>query len=533
MRKLSELVSQFDAMDVDGTNLYPSLTSDQQKILNSVMSEYSTNVKYAVLDAKSGSGKTTTIRAIVKEAQAKGLWIEVTATTGKASSALGGKTIHSFLGLKMTQNDDATNRDDALSLKSGDAIVDSPDILIIDESSMIGMDLFREITKHRFKYVLFVLDSNQLPPVKAVKVEWHEVAHSMHFLTKTLRASDPHMVKLFEDFKDFKDGKRDQLNLHDYVNGRNIVSIDFNECDFIPKNSDSCSVSYRNKLVEFMANKITIKGHNKYNLNAAVNITKMVATDKTDYNGYPKREFVNETVFYNGEDVQIDLLINETKAMQKNGHCMYKNWKLSIGKAGNGITISDSKGELTDDTYYVKFPVDEVLEHCTLAIIEDKYFILIWDSGADEYKEMLDGLFAKLHPLLAIHKEFKKHTTGKLNIVDCSNILREIAAKSIDSEEFAFNYNKHSISMDRKQAWSNFLSAKSVVTARFTTSRTITKAQGISVPCVVLTNNSFYGASTSAQYVAVTRGKHGIILIDNVPNILQGTEDDETENYYN
>lgn len=529
MKKLSELVSRFDAMDIDGTNLYPSLTKDQQQIHDDVIHEYRT-VKYSVLDARSGSGKTTTIRAIVKTAESLGLNIEVTATTGKASSALGGKTIHSYLGLKMTTNDNATNKDDALFLKGGDTLVDSPDILIIDEASMIGTDLLSEIKKHRFNYVLFVLDSNQLPPVKAVKVEWNDVSQSQHYLTKTLRAQDPHMVKLFNDFKDFKDGKLTKLDLHDYVNDRNIVKIDYADCDFIPKNSDSCSVSYRNKLVEFMANKITIKGHNKYNLNASVGITKMVSNGQTDRNGYAKRDFVNETVYYNGEDVQIDLLTNETTALQKNGYCMYKNWKLSLAKSGNGISVTDIKSNPDDDTFYIKFPVDEVLEHCTLAIIEQKYFILIWDSSEDEYKQMLDDLFMTLRPYLTIHQQFKKYVSGKIKLDECCNEIRNIAYKCNDIEAFKSAYEVCDISSERKNAWGNFLGAKSIVSARFTTSRTVHKSQGISVPCIVLTNNSFYGASIAAQYVAVTRGKHGIILIENVPNIIK--EDDNEEEYY-
>jgi ATP-dependent exoDNAse (exonuclease V) alpha subunit len=93
-------------------------------------------------------------------------------------------------------------------------------------------------------------------------------------------------------------------------------------------------------------------------------------------------------------------------------------------------------------------------------------------------------------------------------------------------ESFKQAYDQSDISTYRKRAWADFMSAKSVVTARYTTSRTIHKSQGISVPCIVITNNSFYGASRSAEYVGVTRGKHGIILIDNVPNIAKG-EDDE------
>jgi hypothetical protein len=531
--KLSQLVSMFDAKDADGINLYPVLTQDQQKIHDAVLNEFNDrSIRYSVCDAKSGSGKTTTIRAIIKKAERMNLNVVVTATTGKAASALGGQTIHSFLGMKMTNNDNANSADEALFLKGSDASIESPDILIIDESSMIGADLFREIDKQKFNYVLFVLDSQQLPPVKAVKVEWDNIAQSKHYLYKTLRAQDPHMVKLFDDFKDYKEGRIESLNLYDYINDRNIVKIDYDDCDFIPKNSESCCVQYRNKLVEFMANKITCKGHNKYNLNASVQVTKMVANGETDRNGYPKRDFKSDIVFYNGEDVKIDLLNNETTALQKNGYCMYKSFKLSISKSGAGISITDTLASPIDDTFYIQFPIDEVLEHCTLAIIEDKYFILLWDNTEDEYKKMLDDLFAKLSPSLRIHNQFKKYVSGNIGIESLSGNLSYLASRCDDIEAFKQAYDQSDISADRKRAWANFMSAKSVVTARYTTSRTVHKSQGISVPCIVITNNSFYGASRAAEYVAITRGKYGIILIDNVPNIAKG-DDDEPKNDIN
>jgi hypothetical protein len=532
-KKLSQLVSKFDAMDVDGANLYPTLTPDQQKIHNAVLNEFNNNsIRYAVCDAKSGSGKTTTIRAIIKTAERMNLNVVVTATTGKAASALDGQTIHSFLGMKMTNNDDASSADEALLLKGSDTSIESPDILIIDESSMIGTDLFREIDKQKFNYVLFVLDSQQLPPVKAVKVEWDNIAQSKHYLYKTLRAQDPHMVKLFDDFKNYKEGRIESLNLDDYINDRNIIKIDYDDCDFIPKNSESCCVQYRNKLVEFMANKITCNGHNKYNLNASVQVTKMVANGETDRNGYPKRDFKSDIVFYNGEDVKVDLLNNETTALQKNGYCMYKSFKLSISKSGAGISITDTLASPIDDTFYIQFPIDEVLEHCTLAIIEDKYFILLWDNTEDEYKNMLDDLFAKLSPSLRIHNQFKKYISGKIRKNELDYSLRYLADEYSNIEYFKQAYDQSDMSADRKRAWANFMSAKSVVTARYTTSRTVHKSQGISVPCIVITNNSFYGASRAAEYVAITRGKYGIILIDNVPNIAKG-EDDEPKNDIN
>lgn len=532
--KLSNYVRIFDAMDAQANSYALPLTSDQQKIHDKVLNEYADkNIRVAVLDASSGSGKTTTIRAIVKTAVQRGISVTVTATTGKASSALGGKTIHSFLGLKMITNDEATSADEALLLTSSDIVSEKPSILIIDESSMIGMKLFRQIKKQGFNYILFVLDSSQLPPVKDTKIEWSEEANSYHFLTKTLRAQDPAMLKLFEDFKEYRDGRMENLDLRNYVNNRNIVEIDYSDFDFIPKNSDSCTVAYRNAIVEDMASQITSKGHNKYNLNSGVQITKMVAKGEQDSRGYYKRDFVNEVVLYNGEDVKIDILSGETSAIQSRGYCYYGDYKISMSKNGNNLMVGKST-ETAEDKYLIKFPIDSILEHCVLAIVEDKYFVLMWDKSEQEYKEAVDDLFKKLHPKLKQHREVLNFIANKP--YDESIIgyeVKNIMSQGLSRDDFLEAYALSRDSTSRKEAWSDFLSAKSVITARHTTSRTIHKSQGISIPCVIITNNSFFGASLSAQYVAATRAKYGVILVNNVPKTIteKDLEDEEIHNY--
>jgi len=83
-------------------------------------------------------------------------------------------------------------------------------------------------------------------------------------------------------------------------------------------------------------------------------------------------------------------------------------------------------------------------------------------------------------------------------------------------------FNGSDYTVSRKAAWVEYLSARATVSARYTTSRTIHKAQGVSIPAVVITDLSFFGASKSAQYVAVTRAKHGIVFVENVPDVFHG-----------
>ena len=540
--KLSELINKFDALDkeeqLSGKQV---LTKDQANIFRDVFKNYNkNNERYAVLDAKSGSGKTTLIRAMVKYAKANGIMLDVTASTGKAASALGGKTIHSYLGLKMVQNDSAETKEDALKLTSEIGIeVEKPDILIIDEASMVGQKIFSTIEKAQFQFVLFVLDSSQLPPVKEKKVEWTMISSLQYTLSKTLRAKEPRLMKLFNDFKDYRDGITTDFHLMDYENGDNIVSIDFNDLDYIPANSTCCAVGYRNKLVEYLVDRITHEDHIMYNLNSGVSVTEMVAvTDEPDSRGYYKRDFVNTQLFYNGEDVSIEKLNRVTSELVKNGYSYHNGYKLSLNNKKTGITVSAHKDckvkygakEPIDAKVWIGFPNDKVIEKSTLACIDEKHFILLWDGTEDEYKEVLDYYFSKLSPHLRITRAIKAYHKNRGH--DLSGIEYEIRNKlqSLDRNQFNLWFENTKETFSRKARWKDYLSAASVISARFTTSRTIHKSQGISVPAVVITDASFYGASLDAQYVAATRMKQGLILVKNVPDTWKGKEEfDEYE----
>lgn len=534
--KLSELINKFDSLEkqeqLTGKQV---LTKDQAFIFRDIFKNYSRTVeRYAVLDAKSGSGKTTLIRAMIKYAKEKSIRLDVTASTGKAASALKGKTIHSYLGLKMVQNDSAETKDEALKLTSdiGDN-VEIPDILIIDEASMVGKKIFSTIERASFPFVIFVLDSSQLPPVKEKKVDWSSITSLQYTLTKTLRAKDSRLMQLFDDFRAYKNGDIKDLNLMDYENGDNIVSIDFNDVDYIPANSECCAVGYRNKLVEYLVGGLTHKDHNIYNLNCGVSVTEMVATsDKPNEYGYYPRKFVNTQLYYNGEDVSIEKLNKVTEELVESGYSYYNGYKLSINKKKTGITVSAHNDcmvkygarEPIESKKWIGFPLDKVIEKSTLACIDGKHFVLLWDDTEEEYNKILDYYFIQLSPHLRVMRKIQEY--HKNRTADISMLNHDIRNKltTLDRRDFHMWFEDTSETSTRKLRWKNYLSASSVISARFTTSRTIHKSQGISVPAVVITDSSFYGASLDAQYVAVTRMKHGLILVKNIPDTWKGGE---------
>ena len=541
--KLSELIKKFELMDNEELGGKRVLTEDQKYIFKDIITNYK-KVKYALLDARSGSGKTTLIRALQNYCNQQDISLVVTASTGKAASSLGGQTIHSFLGLRMEANDNAEKVEDALQLtvkENNDNII--PDILIIDEASMIGEKLLKAIKNANFPFVFFVMDSEQLPPVKEKKVEWDKVADLKYTLTKTLRAKDPEMVRLFNDFKSYKEGNIKDFNLDDYVNNKNIIKINWNECDYIPKNSQCTAVGYRNALVEYLVENLTQDGHNLYCLNSGIIETRMTVDEdpKLNSNGYYVRKFKDVPIFYNGEDVKIDLLQKETKILATMGYVKYKGYSISMNSKKNGLIVSPHEScsiyppakEPLEDKVYISFPPDDVLEHITLACVNDKHFILLWDNSEDEFNNILSEKFNRLLPRLKVLKSVK-NWYKKFDELSISNLDGEIqyALKNNKYKEFMEWFSGHWESVERKQRWADFLSTNKIVSARKTTARSIHKSQGLSIPSVVVTDQSFYGASLSAQYVALTRCKYGLILVENTPEewknkIMESEEDYE------
>ena len=123
-----------------------------------------------VITGGPGTGKTTTLRAIVDAMDRLNLSIALAAPTGRAAKRMeeatgrGASTIHRLLKY------DYIDEDGTDSIVSGDDI--DADVLIIDEASMIDLLLMRDVLtslKEKTRLIL-VGDVDQLPPVGAGNV---------------------------------------------------------------------------------------------------------------------------------------------------------------------------------------------------------------------------------------------------------------------------------------------------------------------------------------------------------------------------
>lgn len=172
----------------------PKLNQEQSEAVESILYWMQSPDPYYLLSGAAGTGKTFTVREIADRLHGK---LVFTAPTNKATKVLRStltsedyspncRTIHSLLGLKMEANGEVkelVSPDDSVDLKS-------LQLIVVDEASMVNIQLMQEIQKVVDTYnlkVLFLGDENQLPPVneKASPV-WSEV-ENIATLQKVMR----------------------------------------------------------------------------------------------------------------------------------------------------------------------------------------------------------------------------------------------------------------------------------------------------------------------------------------------------------
>src|SRR5579859_2778978 len=139
----------------DGT----SLTDQQQEAVQAVREH-----NIGVLTGGPGTGKTTTLRAVIRSLEASGARYALACPTGRAAKRLGeatgrkAQTIHRLLGFSPSEGFQF-NENAPLNV----------DILIIDEASMIDLMLFYSVLKALGPetHLMLVGDVDQLPSVGA------------------------------------------------------------------------------------------------------------------------------------------------------------------------------------------------------------------------------------------------------------------------------------------------------------------------------------------------------------------------------
>lgn len=127
-----------------------------------------------LLTGPAGAGKTYVLNQFIRQAKVDGKHVSVTATTGLAATHLGGNTIHAWSGIGI--HDELKDDFEDFLLKSRRDIIETTDVLVIDEISMLHdyrLDMVDTVARtvrddpRPFGGIQVVLcgDFFQLPPV--------------------------------------------------------------------------------------------------------------------------------------------------------------------------------------------------------------------------------------------------------------------------------------------------------------------------------------------------------------------------------
>ena len=183
-------------------NTKMQMTSEQAAAHDQIVAAFRPGGTY-LLTGYAGTGKTSLLRILthtfagMKGERGKPLKVAVTAPTHKAVAVLAQKvnddefkvpcrTIHSLLSLKPKPVRDALKFE---RLKKAEPI--TADVVVIDESSMLGLDLMNHIERELQNcFVLLVGDRAQLPPVNERESRAFATSASSNLATVIRQAED-------------------------------------------------------------------------------------------------------------------------------------------------------------------------------------------------------------------------------------------------------------------------------------------------------------------------------------------------------
>jgi exodeoxyribonuclease-5 len=172
------------------------LTGDQNKALSKLYEFTKTNNLFFTLAGSAGTGKTTIISHFTDSIR-NGKNVIVSAPTHKACRVISNitnlksKTIQQLLGLRPNLNLETFNAKTIQFSSFGQKHIGNHDIVIIDESSMLNIDLLNLIEKEATNYktkIIFVGDELQLPPInESLSQVFIRYKHTTVILTEIVR----------------------------------------------------------------------------------------------------------------------------------------------------------------------------------------------------------------------------------------------------------------------------------------------------------------------------------------------------------
>ena len=374
-----------------------------------------------------GTGKTTTINAIIKLFEMQNMEILLAAPTGRAAkrmtetTGMEAQTIHRLLELNGNPEEGGSMRFERNELNPLEA-----DVIIIDEMSMVDIYLMYSLLKAVTVGTRLILvgDVNQLPSVGPGKV-----------LKDIIGSEKFNVVRLSEIFR--QAAESDIITSAHKINAGQSIRLDNKSKDFFMLSMNS-SLQIQRALVSLIAEKLPpYVDATKYDIQVLTpsrkgelgveNLNKIL------------QQYINPPAPNKREKQWGEMIFRENdKVMQiKNDYQM--EWKIVTKK---GLTIKEGSGVFNGDcgiireinefagTVTVEFDEGKIVEYtgATLEELELAYAITIHKSQGSEYPAVIIPLLNAPRPLLNRNLLYTAVTRARkcVTIVGSENSVNEM-----------------------------------------------------------------------------------------------------------
>ena len=357
-------------------------TDDQQvaykELISFINGEYKDNDYKRALSGPAGSGKTYLVKALIKNCNYAYSVIKLSAPTHKACRVLkesiniaGVKafTMASCLGFKPNYDSKNFNiKNPPFDSKGKVKIIEEkPKLLIMDESSMIGVGelyFIEKFCKQVKCKILFIGDSYQLPPIneryspafRGVKTcqlnqivrqgEDNPISDILPLLRKDIDNKSynflNYIIRNRERFNsDFTKGYR-VLNSNDF---NQLVKINFNDEEYSKNIEFTKLVAYTN---------ICVSNWNKVIRNFIIKDSDKAILTKNDLilSGITIVDKFNDTVIVNSEEYVINDIVNYVHPKYNLKGFLVKFQAIYGGKVSNPLFVVDHTDVFTINMYY-------------------------------------------------------------------------------------------------------------------------------------------------------------------------------------
>lgn len=336
-----------------------------------------------------GTGKTTTLKAIVGILKSFGNYIELCAPTGRAAKKMSettnfeAKTIHRLLGISF---------DDAQKFNCDENNPVKADYIIVDEASMIDITLMYSLLKATAidTKLILVGDVDQLPSVGPGNI-LHDLIESGK--TKVVRLN-----------KIFRQASQSSIiiNAHKINNGEQFnLNSKSNDFFFIYK-PDSNSII--NTIIEMVANRIPRKlNSNDISEIQVLSPMKRGELGTINLNKILQEKLNPSSMLKNEKEFGNYIFREGDKVMQ-----VKNNYSLEWQCFENNICVANGLGVFNGDTGFIE-KIDEYLKKMTIKFDDNKfvnydftqldeidlaYAITIHKSQGSEYKSIVVPIFS-------------------------------------------------------------------------------------------------------------------------------------------